>query len=137
MEDMNRAKALLDTGDYTCVLCRGDRVYTSTHRGVKPLLELLDTDVAGFCAADKVVGKATALLYSLLQIKAVHAKIISRAAIDVLQAQGIRASWDWEVEYIKNREGNGRCPMEMATQNISDPREALVAIENKLKQLQR
>lgn len=136
MNDLEKAKSLLQSGGYTCVLCNGDRVYTSRHRGVRPLLELLDTDISGFYAADKVVGKATALLYCLLKVKAVHATVISQAALQVLQDGGIVVSWDSLVDYIKNRSGDGRCPMEQATENIDDPQEALTAIQKKLKELQ-
>lgn len=136
MQDWEQAKALLQSGGYTCVLCKGATVHTSTHRGVRPLLELLDTDVAGFCAADKVVGKATALLYCLLKVRAVHAQVISQTALQVLQCHGITVSWDNQVEYIQNRAGDSRCPMEQATADIDDPREALNAILEKLKQLQ-
>ena len=136
MDDLANARHLLTSGGYTCVLCKGDKVYTSANRGVKPLMDLLDTDVAGYSAADKVVGKATALLYCLLGIKALHAGIISDAAIQVLRAHSIPVQWDSRVAFIKNREGTGCCPMEMATEGISDPADAPVAIRNKLKALQ-
>lgn len=135
MKDLEKAKSVLHSGGYTCVLCKGDLLHTSTRRGVAPLLELLNTDVSGFCAADKVVGKATALLYCLLGIKAVHAGVISQAALQVLRSHKIVATWDTEVAYIQNRTGDGRCPMEQATEGIEDPREALVAIQKKLKEL--
>ncbi len=136
MEDLNKAKNLLQQEGYTCVLCRGDRVYTSRHRGVRPLMDLLNTDTSGFSAADKVVGKATALLYCLLGIRQLYAKIISDAAIQVLAQHNIPVQWDTRVDYIVNREGNGRCPMELATENISDPAQAPEAIRKKLKELQ-
>ena len=135
MNDLEKAKSILESGGYTCVLCKGETVHTSNHRGVRPLLELLETNVAGYCAADKVVGKATALLYCLLNVKAVHAQVISQAALQVLQNSPIHVTWDSTVEYIKNRAGDGRCPMEQATEGIDDPQEALVAIQNKLKEL--
>ena len=135
MTDLERAKALLQSGDFTCVLCKDDKVHTSRHRGVRPLLELQSTDISGFSAADKVVGKATALLYCLLNIRAIHAVVISQAALQVLQNRGIPVTWDHLVDYIKNRAGDGRCPMEQATEGIDDPQEALIAIEKKLKEL--
>ena len=135
MSDLERAKTILQSGAYTCVLCRDDQVHTSTRRGVAPLLALLDTDVSGFCAADKVVGKATALLYCLLKVRAVHALVISQAALQVLENSGIAVSWDSRVDHIKNRTGDGRCPMEQATEGIDDPQEALVAILRKSEEL--
>ena len=135
MKDLERAKAILEQDGYTCVLCKGERIYSSNHRGVRPLLDLLETNVSGFYAADKVVGKATAMLYCLLNVKAVHAQVISQAALQVLQSRGIAVTWDAQVEYIRNRAGDGRCPMEQATENIDDPQSALVAIQKKMKEL--
>ena len=136
MDDLTKARQLLSEGGYTCVLCKADNIYTSTHRGVKPLMDLLDTDVTGCSAADKVVGKATALLYCLLGIKCLYAGVISEAAIRVLTDHSIPVQWEHRVAYIQNRAGTGRCPMEMATEHICDPAEAPAAIRNKLKELQ-
>ena len=134
MDDLEKARQLLTQGGYTCVLCKGDCIHTSTYRGVRPLMDLLDTDVSGFSAADKVVGRATALLYCLLGIKELYACIISDAAAGVLQIHNIPVQWDRRVPFIKNREGTGRCPMEMATEGISDPADAPAAIRKTLKE---
>ena len=122
----------------TCVLCRDDRLVSSYRRGVAPLLELLDSgeDFSGFSAADKVVGKATALLYRLLGVNALYAGVISQAALDVLEGSGIALQWQEKVPYIINRAGDGQCPMEAATAQIDDPRAALEAIRQTLKALQ-
>lgn len=138
MDDLSKARKLLEEGGYTCVLCRGETVHTSRHRGVKPLLELIDsgTDVHGFSSADKVVGKATALLYCLLGVTEVYAQVISTAAAQVLHAHGVTASWEKQVGFIRNREGTGRCPMELATEHITDPQAALTTIRTRLKELQ-
>ena len=84
--DMNKARSLLEAGDYTCVLCRGDAVFTATERGVKPLLNWLESglDLRNFSAADRVVGRATAFLYRLLGVKAVYARVMSYPAAEVL-----------------------------------------------------
>jgi len=135
MEDLTNAKKLLEKEGYTCVLCLGDKTHTSRHRGVQPLMALLNTDVSGFSAADKVVGKATALLYCLLGIRQLYAKVISDAAVDILAQHRIPVQWDTRVTHIVNREGTGRCPMELAIEHISDPALAPDAIREKLKQL--
>ena len=135
MEDLHKAIALLDAEGYTCVLCRGETVYTSRHRGVKPLMDLLDQDLEGFSAADKVVGRATALLYCLLKIRCLHTHVISESALAVLHAHGITVTWDQLVPFIVNREGSGCCPMELATQDIHDPALAPEAIRKKLQEL--
>ncbi len=38
--DLQRAKTLLEENNYTCVLCKGEQVYTSTEHGVKQLAEI-------------------------------------------------------------------------------------------------
>lgn len=136
--DLERAKAYLIKEGCTCVLCRGEALYSSCHRGVRPLLEFLDSpeDFSGFCAADKVVGKATAFLYCLLGVRAVHAQVLSEAAAGVFAERGIHYTCDQQVEAIRNRAGTGPCPMEHATKDAEDPVQALAAIRETLQKLQ-
>ena len=137
MDHLLKARDLLDTGNYTCVVCRGDTVFTTTQRGVAPLLTWLDskTDLTGFSAADRVVGRGAAFLYCLLGVKEVYAHVMSNPAAEVLQAHGICVSADRFVEGIVNRQGTGPCPFEAAVMDIRDPEEALIAIRNKRKQM--
>lgn len=138
MTDLEKARALLAQEGCTCVLCLDGRTVTSHRRGVAPLLALLDSgeDYRGFSAADKVIGKATALLYCLLGVKAVWAAVISESAIRALEAGSIEAHWERSVPHIINRAGTGPCPMEAATAAIDDPQEALAAVRTALKNLQ-
>lgn len=135
--DLAAARQLLDAQGYTCVLCRGDIVHTTTLRGVRPLLQWLESgvDVRGFSAADKVVGKATAFLYCLLGVREVYAHVMSRIALETLQAQGIDARYGQLVPHIINRAGDGFCPFEGAVEHISDASEALKAIHKKMEEL--
>lgn len=135
--NLNRALDLLRSGDYTCVVCREDIVYTTKERGVAPLLSWLEngTDLAGFSAADRVVGRGAAFLYCLLGVKEVHARVMSRPAAEVLRAHGIHAEAEAFVDGIINRKGDGPCPFEAAVMEIHDAREALTAIRNKRQQM--
>ena len=135
--NLTTARNLLDSGDYTCVLCQGDTVHTATERGVKPLLTWLDSglDAAGFSAADRVVGRATAFLYVLLGVKEVYARVMSRPAAEVLERHGIGVQAGQLVDGIINRKGTGPCPFEAAVLTIDTPTEALTAIRKKLAQM--
>ncbi len=137
MNDLSIAKEQLLRDKMTCVLRRGDTVYTSSRRGVAPLLELLEdhTDVSGFSVADRVVGQGAAFLYVILQVKEVHALVMSRPALDTLQMHGIAATADEFVPSIRNRQGNGPCPMEAAVAGITDPAEALKRIKEAARRL--
>lgn len=135
--DLNKARSLLDTGSYTCAVCRGEAIHTATERGVKPLLSWLDAglDLTGFSAADRVVGRATAFLYCLLGVKEVYANVMSHPAAEVLRSHGIAAEAGKLVDGIINRKGTGPCPFEAAVMDITDANEALAAIRKKMVQM--
>lgn len=137
MSDLVRAKALLAQGGYTVVLCRDDATHTDTRRGVAPLLALLDggVNVTGFAAADRVVGKAAAFLYLRLGVTAVHALVMSEPAYDLLTANGVIVTCDTLVPAIRNRAGDGYCPMEQVSLPHTDPVEAEIAIRHRLAEL--
>ena len=116
MTDLQKAKTALDQGGYTCVLCRGEQVLTSSQRGVRPLAAwyAAKEDFSGFSAADKVVGKATAFLYVLLKVSHVY---------------------DTLTEHIINRQGTGVCPFEAAVLETVDPTTAYALIREKMTEL--
>ena len=135
--DLTHARSILEQEGCTCVLCKDSVQYKSTRRGVAPLMGWLEEglDLKGFSAADKVVGKATAFLYCLLQVRCVYAQVMSEAAAQVLTQNGIPFLCDNMVPAIQNRTGDGLCPMEMATRNISNPADAPAAIRAALARL--
>lgn len=137
LTDLTRARRMLDGGEYTCVLCRGAEVYTSTRRGVAPLVAWIEGEVClrDFCAADKVVGRATAFLYVLLGVKAVYARVISRPARQVLETHHVTVLYDESVDHIINRQGDGLCPFEAAVMAVDDPAAAYDAIRRKMREM--
>ena len=137
--DLEKAKEILNASSYTCVLAKGSEIYTSTKRGVSPLLEWLDSEknFEGFSAADKVVGKAATHLYLLLGIKVLYANVISSRALELLLANGLDVYYGETAEWIKNRSNTGFCPMELCVADIDNAEDALAAIKNKLEELKR
>lgn len=137
MTDLEKAKNILINNNNTCVLVLGDAVYSSSERGVKPLLDFLDskTNFKGFSAADKTIGAGAAHLYLLLGVKTVWAKVISQSALDILKSANIKAEYETLVPYIINRRGDGMCPIEKAVKDITNSDEALNAINATLEDL--
>ena len=135
--DLKKAVDLLSKGEYTCVLFKESKVFTSRERGVKPLIEWLNskTDFRGFCAADKVVGKAAAFLYVLLGVNAVYAPVMSKSAYKTLSKNGIEPLCELSVEAIRNRSNTGLCPMEKTVMDIDDPETAFLMIKNKIESM--
>ena len=68
-------------------------------------------------------------------VKEVYAHVMSDEAIRALAENGIQQQCDVSVKNIINRAGTGICPMEEATREISDPKEALQAIKQRLTEL--
>lgn len=139
MCDLTRARDLLQQGAYTCVLCKGEVTYTSNRIGIAPMLDFLDAgyDMRGFCAADRIVGRAAALLFVLANIQAVYADVISEGAVKVLETHGIKVSYRDKTPYIINRQGDGPCPMERAVADTEDPAQAECAIRRAVEQLRK
>ena len=132
--DLEQAKTLLEENNYTCVLCKDGQIYTSTERGVKPLIAFIESgrDFRGFSAADKIVGKAAALLYVLLGVQTVFAEVMSEDGIYTLKKHGITPLCNTSVKEIRNRTNTGMCPMEETVKEITKPLDGLLAIRNKI-----
>ncbi len=135
--DLEKAKTILAGSNNTCVLCCGDRVLTTSQRGIKPLLEWLDIGnlPSGFSAADKAVGKAPAAIYTLMGAKAVYANIMSTAAIEIFDRFGIEHECGIEVPMIMNRAQTDFCPVELAVKDCSEPSEIVSAARKRLAEM--
>nr|MBP3598546.1 DUF1893 domain-containing protein [Eubacterium sp.] len=127
---IEQAKKILRENPYTCVFVKDDWCFTSIDRGVAPLLQCLEQNnvPSGFCAADKVVGKAAAFLYVLLKVDTLYTDVISEPALIVLKKYNIKVEAGEVVKAIRNRTDTGYCPMETAVWEIDNPEEALEAI---------
>lgn len=136
--DLLSAKAIMEDKGYTCVLCLGDVVLSDTRRGITPLLSWLDSgkNFNGYCAADKVVGKAAAMLYVLMGVGQVYAEVMSRPAAEVLEVHGIDAFSAELTDRIVNRFGTGLCPMESAVMDITSPEQAEIILRQKVAKMQ-
>ena len=134
--DISHAKALLAEG-YTLALVCGEEAITSGERGIAPLLKLVTVGkrLEGFSAADKIVGKAAALLYVFLGVREVYAEVLSRDAKRVLEAHGIACSCAQCTEHIINRRGDGLCPMEQAVSGTESPEEAITLLRDTIERM--
>ena len=133
--DLENCKALLEQEGLTCVIKQGESYYQFTERGIRPFMSLLEneTDLTGTSCADKVVGKAAALLMQKAGISTLYAGIISEPATKVLTDAGIEYEYGTLIPRIQNRKGDGLCPMESAVMDISDADEAYAVLREKLK----
>ena len=133
LEDKNEAIELLHEGGWSCVVCNGTEVRTFSRRGVADLLHLLRNEpllLDGAFVADKVVGKGAAALMALGGVDAVWADVISVPARKLLENNNIQVTCSVETDGIRNREGNGPCPVEALCADCATAADCLPLIEN-------
>ena len=111
-EGLEKAKAKLHSGGFTCVIEGEWGSFTSQEHGIKPIMDWLRNGAKGGVCADKVIGKAAAMLLVYGGVSEIYADVISSHALEFLETAGVAAAYDKNAEYIINRKGDGMCPME-------------------------
>jgi len=119
--------------NHTCAVrtAQGD-ILTSDERGIRPALQWLreDRDILHDAeVADKVVGKAAALLFAFGGVRYLWAECMSDAAIAFLEQSSVSFEYERRTERIINRDGTGLCPMESRAMPIDDPAEAFALFD--------
>lgn len=133
--NINDLKDILLKENHTLVIYKNNAsVITSNDRGVNSLIKLIEEDksqLSGSLIADKVIGKAAALLMIYAGVKEIYAPIISKPALQTLLKHNVKVYYDKEVERIINRKGDGLCPMETLCLDIEKPDEAYLLLSTK------
>lgn len=122
---------------HSIVLCRQGEVIVSDKRGVSPMMDWISQgkDLRGFSAADRIVGKAAAMLFVKAGVREVYAETLSEEGKRYLIRQNIPVSFKILTEKIINRSGDGLCPMESAVMNTEDSEEGYCLLKEKQKQM--
>jgi len=132
MSDQILARNKLFEGKYSCVLVRnGDIIMASHDKGIAPLFSKLIEGEMSFknaAIADRIIGKALALLCLFAEVTSIYGCIISNCAKIILEDSGVHIEYDKIVPYIMNRDRTDRCLMEKLVDNIEDPQKAFDAI---------
>ena len=83
--------------------------------------------------ADRVVGKANALLFVYAGISEVYAEILSKKANAVFRENRIQCEWKELANNILNSNRSSICPFENAVADVSDPDMAYTELKALLK----
>ncbi len=135
MNRTERAKQLL-TGDVTfaAVGKYGERV--SHARGVAPILKMVKAEpdfLKGAAVADRVIGKAAAMLLYKYGVAQIYTFVASEYAVEYLSDKSVDFTYDNTVSFIVNRDGADMCPMEKAVLGTDDADEGERLIREKIK----
>lgn len=137
MKATEKAKNLLkDKVTFAAVSEKG--TYISEKRGVAPILEKIDSDpefFVGADVADRVIGKAAAMLLEKYGAAEIYARVTSDYAIAYLKDKNVNFAYDKRVEYIINRAGTDMCPMEKSVLNVDNAEDGERLIRNKIKSM--
>ena len=132
---MQQVKDYLNKEDVVCAVYHNGSVYTAGESGIKPIMQWIQETpkmLKGALIADKVVGKAAALLMVYGGVEEVYAGVISEPACEALEQNGIPFTYGKKVPNIINRAGDDICPMEKCCLEINDSKQAYEALKKKI-----
>lgn len=137
MDDISMAIKRLEAGGCTCVFVKDGAELVSRETGIGPLLDAIEKrlDLRGAAVADKVLGKASALLMVYAGVKFAFGSVMSYGAWQVLSENGVEYYFAKMTDSIINRDGTDICPMEKTVAEISDPAQAYSALLKKRAEL--
>jgi hypothetical protein len=126
--DLNLAKQRLSQKNFSLVIAKNRRVLFETEsHGITGLLkaikQLQDT-IAGSSVADRIVGRAAALLLVYSGVIAVYAVTASDGGIEVLKNNHVFHEFERRVPRILDSRKVDVCPFERLVAKFSDPKEA-------------
>jgi hypothetical protein len=105
----------------------GKVIFETKSHGVKGFLEaikLLGKELAGSSVADRIVGRAVALLFVYFQVSVIFAVIISEEGVRVLEDNNVLYQFEKCVPNILNQKRNDICPFEKLALTFATPEEA-------------
>ncbi len=90
MSDIEKSKEKL-AKDTTCVLVKEDKIILSKDKGIAPILKFINAgeNLENFSLADRIVGKAVAMLVVYSKIREVYAEVLSEKGEEVLKKSTI------------------------------------------------
>ena len=133
MNDLETARNNLHRKKLTLAIVKdGEALFeTRSHRisGFLDAVENLGDQLVGASLADRVAGKAVALLCVYAGISAVYAGTLSKKAKTVLEKNGIHTELKELVDDILDLNKSDVCPFEKTAEKISDPKDAFKAFK--------
>lgn len=128
MRDLKLAKKTLRENNLSLVIIKqAGSLFESSASGIAGLLqaiEELQEELHESSVADRVVGRAAALLLAYSHVKEVYAATLSDEGLKVLKAHSVPVEHDDLVPKILDREGKNICPFEEFSLSINSVDEA-------------
>ncbi|MCS7119851.1 MAG: DUF1893 domain-containing protein [Nitrososphaerota archaeon] len=128
MNDIEIAKKILVKDNLSlAIVKKGEIIFRSDATGIVGLLtaiERLGEKMHKSSVADRIVGKAAALLLAGSHVDFVYAEIMSNEGLKVLKENNVNLQYGRLVPFILNKHKNDICPYEKFSSLLSSPDEA-------------
>ena len=138
MEKLKKAIEILKSEDVSFVAIVGEDIVKDKAIGIKPIFQRVKLNKNFFkdvIVADKIIGKAAAMLLINSGVSQVYGETMSLSAIEILEKYNIYYEFGEKVDFIHNRDNTGLCPMEETVKNIDLPCEAFEPLEKTINRL--
>jgi hypothetical protein len=139
MQDLEIAKNQLYEKQLTLAIVKNGQVLfqTDSHRisGFIGAIDKFGAQLNGASGADRVAGKALALLCVYAGIREVYAEVLSRKAKAVFEENKVAVEWKQLVDNVLDLNKTDTCPFEKVAAGISDPKDSYVAFKALLEKM--
>ena len=124
MTKLEELKEILHSKNASLVVCYANgeikEYYQDRVKDIKEILQENENALKGALIADKVIGKMAGSLLTVAGVKEIYADVISKYAIPVLENNNIKYEYKEKVDFIRNKDNTGMCPMENKFKDESD-----------------
>jgi len=136
MGDLELAKRSLYDKQLTLVIVKNGQVLfeTDSHRisGFIRAIDELGVQLRSSVVADRVAGKALALLCVYADITEVYAEVLSKKAKALFEERKLTFEYKQLVDNVLDPNKSGVCPFEKAAADISEPENSYVVFKGLL-----
>jgi hypothetical protein len=124
----------LNNNNFSLVVVKNKEiVYKSRGKSLLPLVNLLEKNpklLNDSIIADKIVGKAVAIICHYASVKYCYGSIMSNKAIELFNKNDLSYKADKKVNIIKNRDNTDLCPIEKLILEVDDFEKGINKIMN-------
>ncbi|WP_429189181.1 DUF1893 domain-containing protein [Fusobacterium sp. PH5-44] len=138
MKKLKKAIEILENEDVSFVSIIDEDVIKDKAIGIKPIFQRIKSNKNFFkdaVVADKIIGKAAAMLLIHSGVSKVYGKIMSIEAVKIFDKHNVYYEFGEKVDFIHNRDNTGLCPMEETVKHIESPSEVFLPLSKTIDRL--
>ncbi|MDZ7671934.1 MAG: DUF1893 domain-containing protein [Halanaerobiales bacterium] len=123
----------LNNSEYSLIIVKSNKiVYKSKKESVGSIVGLLENNpeiLKDAIVADKIIGRAVAMICDYSSVNFCYGKIVSKGAVDIFEKRNLEYEAENIVKAIKNRDNTDLCPIEKLTLDVDDSEEGIKRIK--------